>query len=50
MGASQVTGVDLSPRMIELAQVSEEQQPMGIEYVVGDARSLNASAEFDLQP
>jgi ubiquinone/menaquinone biosynthesis C-methylase UbiE len=48
MGASRVTGVDLSRRMIELAQVSEEQQPIGIEYVVGDARSLKASAAFDL--
>ena len=48
MGASRVTGVDLSRRMIELAQVSEEQQPMGIEYVESDARYLNASAEFDL--
>lgn len=47
-GAARVRGVDLSPGMVELARKQEAQQPLGIEYVVGDARKLPASDTFDL--
>src|SRR4051812_27879670 len=47
-GASKVTGVDLSEKMIELAQVSEAKQRLGIDYIVGDARNLGLGADFDL--
>jgi ubiquinone/menaquinone biosynthesis C-methylase UbiE len=48
MGASRVVGVDLSAKMIELATASEQRQPLGIEYGVGDARAIGYTAEFDL--
>jgi ubiquinone/menaquinone biosynthesis C-methylase UbiE len=47
-GAAKVTGVDLSPKMIELAQNSEAQQPLGIEYSVGDGRYMNFGPVYDL--
>jgi len=48
MGAARVMGVDLSPRMIELAQASERQRPMGVEYQCADARDLSPSLRFDV--
>lgn len=47
-GAAQVTGVDLSQGMIELAQKQESQHQQGINYVVGDARELSDSDQYDL--
>ena len=47
-GAARVSGIDLSHRMIELARTQEAQQRLGIEYVVGDARELPATRQFDL--
>jgi ubiquinone/menaquinone biosynthesis C-methylase UbiE len=47
-GAANVTGVDLSPKMIELAQAAEAQQRLGIEYLVGDGRDLGISGAYDL--
>ena len=47
-GAARVAGVDLSQGMIDLARSQEESQRLGIEYVVGDARALPDSAEYDL--
>ncbi|HEV3344931.1 MAG TPA: class I SAM-dependent methyltransferase [Pirellulales bacterium] len=47
-GAARVLGVDLSPGMIELARRQESEQRLGIEYVVGDARALPTTGEFDL--
>src|SRR5215469_12614549 len=47
-GAAKVTGVDLSPKMIELARKNEAQQPLGIEYVVGDGRDMNFEPVYDL--
>jgi 2-polyprenyl-3-methyl-5-hydroxy-6-metoxy-1,4-benzoquinol methylase len=38
-GAARVTGVDLSPAMIDLARLQEAQHELGIEYVVGNALS-----------
>ena len=37
-GAANVTGVDLSEKMIGLARASEAQQQLGIDYIVGDGR------------
>src|SRR5437879_3271179 len=34
---AQVTGLDLAPNLLALAQRSEEQEPLGIVYVQGDA-------------
>jgi SAM-dependent methyltransferase len=47
-GAQRVTGVDLSQRMIELAKAQEVQQPLGIDYVLGDGRNLALGTQYDL--
>jgi toxoflavin synthase len=47
-GAAKVLGVDLSERMVGLAQAQEANNPLGIEYVVGDGRNLALGAEYDL--
>jgi ubiquinone/menaquinone biosynthesis C-methylase UbiE len=47
IGASRVVGVDLSSKMIELAEESEREQPLGIEYVVADARNIQFQEGFD---
>lgn len=48
-GAARVVGVDLSASMIDLARQEEHRSPLGIEYVVQDARSLEGmDREFDL--
>ena len=47
-GAARMTGVDLSQGMLELARTQEEEQQLGIEYVLGDARELDRAGEFDL--
>jgi ubiquinone/menaquinone biosynthesis C-methylase UbiE len=47
-GASKVTGVDLSEKMIGLARASEAQQRLGIDYIVGDGRDLGITADYDL--
>ena len=43
-GAAKVTGVDLSEKMIGLARASEAQEPLGIDYIVGDGRDLEVAA------
>jgi ubiquinone/menaquinone biosynthesis C-methylase UbiE len=48
MGASRVVGMDISTRMIELATAAERAEPLGIEYLVGDARSVCFRACFDV--
>jgi ubiquinone/menaquinone biosynthesis C-methylase UbiE len=48
MGAGRVAGVDLSSKMIELAEVSEQAAPMGIQYTVADAKSIQFPERFDL--
>src|SRR4051794_21135251 len=40
-GAARVVGVDLSQGMIALAEAEEAREPLGIEYRVGDARTLD---------
>ena len=47
-GAAQVTGVDLSPGMIDLARKQESRHQQGIEYLIRDARNLNLPAQYDL--
>jgi SAM-dependent methyltransferase len=47
-GAARVVGVDLSAGMIELAGTQEASQPLGIEYLVGDAKHLCLAEQFDL--
>ena len=47
-GAAKVTGVDLSEKMIGLARASEAQEPLGIDYIVGDGRDLRVVPDYDL--
>lgn len=47
-GASRVVGFDLSERMVELARVQEQEHPLGIEYLVHDARETSSEPAFDL--
>lgn len=44
-GAARVIGVDVSAKMIELARQQEAREPLGIEYVVRDARQLGPAGE-----
>ncbi|MGK7903298.1 MAG: class I SAM-dependent methyltransferase [Hormoscilla sp.] len=39
-GAARVVGVDISEKMLSLARLSETRQPLGIEYILCDAREL----------
>jgi toxoflavin synthase len=48
LGAARIVGVDLSRAMIGLAEAEESRRPLGIEYRVGDVRTLEMSGEFDL--
>ncbi len=47
-GAASVIGVDISPKMIELARQEEAKEPLGIEYIVGDVMELGKIGSFDL--
>lgn len=47
-GASRVVGVDLSSAMIELARAEEQWEPLGCDYLVGDAGELGTIGSFDL--
>ena len=47
-GAAQVTGIDLSQGMIDLANQQEANHQLGIEYVVGDARELSDERQYDI--
>jgi ubiquinone/menaquinone biosynthesis C-methylase UbiE len=48
LGASRVVGVDLSSKMIELADKTEREDPLGVAYIVGDAQSIKVPGSFDL--
>jgi 2-polyprenyl-3-methyl-5-hydroxy-6-metoxy-1,4-benzoquinol methylase len=47
-GASHVVGVDSSQMMITYAQREEEAHPLGIEYVLGEAETMDILGAFDL--
>ncbi len=47
-GAASVTGVDISENMIRLARHEEQRTPLGIEYLVHDAATINLDRRFDL--
>src|SRR6516165_4039011 len=47
-GAARVVGVDISAGMIELARKEETQRPLGIDYHVHDAKTLDLAEQFDL--
>jgi len=47
-GASDVVGIDISEKMIELARWEEARNPLGIEYRLGDARATGPQEDFDL--
>ena len=47
-GATRVVGLDVSKNMIALAMEDEQAEPLGIEYVVGDARVPGKLGDFDL--
>lgn len=46
-GAAEVVGVDLSSEMIELAEATERQHPLGCRYLVHDVASLPHLGTFD---
>jgi len=47
-GARRTCGIDLSRHMIELAREQERAQPLGIEYLVGDACDVDHGEQFNL--
>ena len=49
-GCRRIDGVDMSVEMIQLANKSEADDPLGIRYLVGDARDLSIleTASYDL--
>jgi SAM-dependent methyltransferase len=47
-GAARSVGVDLSQVMIDLAREEERRQPLGAEYLRGDAADVDLGARFDL--
>lgn len=46
-GAAEVVGVDISPAMIALAMQSEQDSPLGIQYLCADAAALPELGSFD---
>ena len=47
-GAEPVLGVDLSPMLIQQAKDSEQHEPLGIEYRVGDVTTFELGRRFDV--
>ncbi len=47
-GAARVLGLDISEMMIELARAQEMTDPVGIEYLVEDARAEEPRRDYDL--
>ncbi|MDJ0690633.1 MAG: class I SAM-dependent methyltransferase [Xenococcaceae cyanobacterium MO_188.B32] len=48
LGATRIVGVELSPKMIELAKQEEAREPLGIEYIVADVCELGQIGSFEL--
>lgn len=47
-GADPVMGVDLSPMLIRQAEAAERDEPLGIQYRVGDVITLELERRFDV--
>lgn len=47
-GALRVVGIDVSEAMLRMARASEEQNPLGIEYLHVDIAEMEAIGRFDL--
>lgn len=47
-GAQRTVGMDLSPEMVALAMQHEREDPLGIEYLVGDASETQKIGDFDI--
>ena len=47
-GAAQVTGVDISPAMVALAEAQERVEPIGCRYVCADAAAFTPTAPVDV--
>jgi len=47
-GAAEVVGSDISERMIDLARQQEKRDPLGITYLVEDARTVVPQQHFDI--
>src|SRR5688572_28236192 len=47
-GAARVVGIDLSAEMIRLARRAEADDPLGVEYVTGDAIGFRSAETFDV--
>ena len=47
-GSGRVVGVDISTKMIELANKQEAKEPLGIEYIVCDVLKMGKIGSFDL--
>jgi len=47
-GAARAVGVDLSEDMVRAARSREEQERLGVEYVLGDAGALQCLGDFDI--
>lgn len=47
-GAEFVTGVDLSPEMINLALANEDENPIGCSYIINDVATLPCLDSYDL--
>ena len=48
VGAAQVTGVDVSPAMVALAEAQERAEPIGCRYVCADAAAFSPAAPVDV--
>jgi ubiquinone/menaquinone biosynthesis C-methylase UbiE len=48
LGAAPISGIDLSKGMIDLAISQETAEPLGIRYLVGDARFIDFGEKSDL--
>ncbi len=47
-GAERLVGVDISPKMIELARREDAKEPLSIEYIVCDVIKMGKIGSFDL--
>ena len=47
-GSAEVTGVDISPAMVALAEAQEQAEPIGCRYVCADAAAFTPAAPVDI--